>query len=105
MGDLRNSGRFERLDMLISADLIKKISNLRLMRNLPVQKIHMVAELDQVETDALNVGRLPTGREMIRHICTRVSFRSAHGQNYICKDLLKVALVKNRLGQGLFYFQ
>ena len=50
--DLENSGRLERFDMLLSACLAKKLNEMRPMRNLPVQEIHLVAELDRVEQGA-----------------------------------------------------
>eukprot|EP00959_Pyramimonas_sp_CCMP1952_P254400 5313873-Pyramimonas_sp.AAC.1 len=86
---LRNPGRFERLDIMIATNLIEKFTKMRRNRGLSNHHIHFVQQISRMEYGAQNEERLLTGREMIRAICYWCSVRSELGQRRISRDIFK----------------
>eukprot|EP00959_Pyramimonas_sp_CCMP1952_P371337 7776119-Pyramimonas_sp.AAC.1 len=86
---LRNPGRFQRLDIMVATSLIEKFNNMRRYRGLSTHHIHFLQQINRMECGAQNEQRLLTGREMIRAICYRRSVRSELGQHRISRDIFK----------------
>eukprot|EP00959_Pyramimonas_sp_CCMP1952_P245803 5137252-Pyramimonas_sp.AAC.1 len=87
---LRNPGRFQRLDIMLATNLIEKFSKMRRNRSLSNHHIHFLQQISRMEYGAQNEERLLTGREMIRAICYLFSVRSELGQHRISRDIFKL---------------
>eukprot|EP00959_Pyramimonas_sp_CCMP1952_P237744 4967928-Pyramimonas_sp.AAC.1 len=66
---LRNPGRFHRLDIMIAINLMEKFNKMRKNNKLPNHHIHFLQQTSRMEFRAQVEERLLTGREMIRAIC------------------------------------
>eukprot|EP00959_Pyramimonas_sp_CCMP1952_P435428 9117611-Pyramimonas_sp.AAC.1 len=73
---LRNAGRFQRLDLMIATNLLEKSSKMRRNHKLPNHHIHFLQQTSRMEFGAQAEERLLRGREMIRAICHWCSVRS-----------------------------
>eukprot|EP00959_Pyramimonas_sp_CCMP1952_P245850 5138317-Pyramimonas_sp.AAC.1 len=89
---LKEAGRFQRLDLMAATNLIEKFSKMRRNRNLPSHHLHFLQQITRMEYSAQNEGRLLTGREMARAICHWCSVRSELGQRRISRDIFKVVI-------------
>eukprot|EP00959_Pyramimonas_sp_CCMP1952_P188059 3932334-Pyramimonas_sp.AAC.1 len=86
---LKDAGRFQRLDLMIATHLIEKCSKMRRNRIQTGQHIHFLQQVQRMEYSAQNEGGLLTGREMVRAICHWCSVRSELGQCRISQDIFK----------------
>eukprot|EP00959_Pyramimonas_sp_CCMP1952_P285704 5973758-Pyramimonas_sp.AAC.1 len=66
---LKDAGRFQRLDLMIATNLIDKFNKMRNNRYQPGHHTHFLQQMTRMEYSAQNEGRLMTGREMVRAIC------------------------------------
>eukprot|EP00959_Pyramimonas_sp_CCMP1952_P049968 1044492-Pyramimonas_sp.AAC.1 len=89
---LKDAGRFQRLDLMIATSLSEKFIKMRKSRYQPDHHTHFLQQITRVEFSAQNEGRLMTGREMARAICHWCSVRSELGQRRISRDLFKVTI-------------
>eukprot|EP00959_Pyramimonas_sp_CCMP1952_P017851 378615-Pyramimonas_sp.AAC.1 len=101
---LRNPGRFPRLDLMISTNLIDKFTKLRKHRNLSVHHNHSPRQANRMEFAARNEQRLLTGRDVAQAICCWCSVRSKLGQHRISRDIFKVVTDPNRSDADLWHF-
>eukprot|EP00959_Pyramimonas_sp_CCMP1952_P286242 5985664-Pyramimonas_sp.AAC.1 len=101
---LRNPGRFQRLDVMIATNLIEKFNKMRRNRGLSAHHIHFLQQINRMEYGAQNEQRLLTGREMIRAICYWCSVRSELGQHRISRGIFKVVIDHNRPDADLYRF-
>eukprot|EP00959_Pyramimonas_sp_CCMP1952_P209121 4374491-Pyramimonas_sp.AAC.1 len=86
---LRNPGRFQRLDIMIATNWMGKFNRMRKNHKLPKHHIHLLQHISRIEFGAQAEERLLTGREMIRAICYWCSVRSEVGQHRISRDIFK----------------
>eukprot|EP00959_Pyramimonas_sp_CCMP1952_P016238 343533-Pyramimonas_sp.AAC.1 len=93
---LKEAGRFQRLDLMVATNLIEKFNQIRRNRNQPSHHIHFLQQITRMEYSAQNEGRLLTGREMVRAICHWCSVRSELGQHRISRDIFKVVIDPNK---------
>eukprot|EP00959_Pyramimonas_sp_CCMP1952_P289735 6059653-Pyramimonas_sp.AAC.1 len=68
---LKDAGRFQRLDLMIATNLIEKFNKMRKSRY-----THVLQQVTRMEFSAQAEGGLMTGREMVRAICHCWSVRS-----------------------------
>eukprot|EP00959_Pyramimonas_sp_CCMP1952_P048316 1008619-Pyramimonas_sp.AAC.1 len=80
---LRNAGRFQRLDLMIATNMMEKFSQMRRNHKLPNHRVHFLQRISRMEFGAQAEERLLTGRELIRAICHWCSVRSELGQHRI----------------------
>eukprot|EP00959_Pyramimonas_sp_CCMP1952_P393478 8244645-Pyramimonas_sp.AAC.1 len=66
---LKDAGRFQRLDLMIATNLIDKFNNIRKSRYQLVHHTHFLQQITRMEFSAQTEGGLITGREMVRAIC------------------------------------
>eukprot|EP00959_Pyramimonas_sp_CCMP1952_P410010 8592848-Pyramimonas_sp.AAC.1 len=86
---LRNPGRFQRLDITIATGLMEKFNNMRRNRGLSSHHIHFLQQISRMECGAQNEQGLLRGREMMRAICYWCSVRSELGQLRISRGIFK----------------
>eukprot|EP00959_Pyramimonas_sp_CCMP1952_P327804 6862861-Pyramimonas_sp.AAC.1 len=60
---LRNAGRFQRLDLMVATNLMDKFSKMRKNHKLPDHHIHFLQQISRVEFGAQAEEGLLTGRE------------------------------------------
>eukprot|EP00959_Pyramimonas_sp_CCMP1952_P442607 9265661-Pyramimonas_sp.AAC.1 len=61
---LRNPGRFQRLNIMIATNLIEQFTKMRGNRGLSSHHIHFLQQISRIGYGAQNEERLLTGREM-----------------------------------------
>eukprot|EP00959_Pyramimonas_sp_CCMP1952_P350031 7333745-Pyramimonas_sp.AAC.1 len=61
---LKEAGRFQRLDLMVATNLIEEFNKMRRNRNQPSHHIHVLQQITRMGCSAQNEGRLLTGREM-----------------------------------------
>eukprot|EP00959_Pyramimonas_sp_CCMP1952_P369898 7747059-Pyramimonas_sp.AAC.1 len=66
---LKDAGRFQRLDLMIATNLIEQVNQMRKSRYQLDHHTHFLQQITRMEFSAQTEGRLMTGREMVRSIC------------------------------------
>eukprot|EP00959_Pyramimonas_sp_CCMP1952_P299847 6271716-Pyramimonas_sp.AAC.1 len=89
---LKDAGRFQRLDFMIATNIIEQFNQMRNNRYQPGHHAHFLQQITRVEFSARNEGRLMTGREIVRANCHWCSVRSELGQHRISRGLFKVII-------------
>eukprot|EP00959_Pyramimonas_sp_CCMP1952_P442893 9271697-Pyramimonas_sp.AAC.1 len=85
---LKDAGRFQRLDLMIATNIIEKFNKMRKNRYQSGHRTHFLQQITRMEFSAQSEGGL-TGREMVRAICHWCSVRRELGQHRISRDLFK----------------
>ena len=102
--DLRESGKFARLDMMIATSMNEKFAKLKRSRNLTPQQSHFLSQMTRMDLAAIREHRMLKGREMIRAVCYWCSVRSELGQHRICRDIFKIVIDPHKPDADLYYF-
>eukprot|EP00959_Pyramimonas_sp_CCMP1952_P289069 6045656-Pyramimonas_sp.AAC.1 len=90
--------------MMMAANMLAKYAMTKRSRNLSVQHVHFFAQVNRVEHSCQTEQRLLMGRDMIRAICVWCSVRSEKGRHWICRDLFKIRVGRQKPDQDLYYF-
>eukprot|EP00959_Pyramimonas_sp_CCMP1952_P442019 9253199-Pyramimonas_sp.AAC.2 len=82
--------------MMIAANLLAKFAMVKRSRNLSVQRARFRSQINRVEHSCQIEERLLMGREMIRAICVWCSVRSETGRHWICRDLFRINIDRQK---------
>ena len=104
--ELRNTGQFGRLDLLVAAELTRQMNEIRKNPKAKAQDKHLACEVQRADMRRVRHDCLLTGREILRMIVAHVATREDHEQVYTYKDLLavKVKGVGEAANRDLFPF-
>eukprot|EP00959_Pyramimonas_sp_CCMP1952_P181297 3790828-Pyramimonas_sp.AAC.1 len=102
--NLRDSRALMRLDMMIATNLPDKFAKMKRDQRLSAQHARFLSQINRAEHSCQTEGRLLTDREMMRAICVWCSVRSESGQRWICRNLFKQTIDRQKPNQDLRHF-
>eukprot|EP00959_Pyramimonas_sp_CCMP1952_P254786 5321577-Pyramimonas_sp.AAC.1 len=71
---------------------------------LSAQRAHLLPQINRTEHSRQNEGCFRRGRDMIQAICVLRSVRSESGRRWMCRDLFKLIIDRQKPNQDFYEF-